>query len=208
MILYGILVRSAALGSTDGFNLPPPSFFGFAVEGHNNRLLVYSLTMVMAIGTAMALHRFVNSPCGVIGEAILTNEIRVEYLGTSVTGVLHFTYVIGATTAGLGGALIAIAAGHIDPDPQSPREGIAQMRRSAETAREPQNRAVDPGDHDDAEDDAPEGEPDLHRRTSPPRSAGVCAIRSLARVILLLMILVGSLIILLNLKSLKDWILG
>lgn len=116
MILYGILVRSAALGSTDGFNLPPPSFFGFTVEGHNNRLLVYSLTMVMAIGTAMALHRFVNSPCGVIGEAILTNEIRVEYLGTSVTGVLHFTYVIGATTAGLGGALIAIAAGHIDPD--------------------------------------------------------------------------------------------
>lgn len=116
MILYGILVRSAALGSTDGFNLPPPSFFGFAVEGQTNRLLVYALTMVMAIGTAMALHRFVNSPSGVIGEAILTNEIRVEYLGTSVTGVLHFTYVIGATTAGLGGALIAIAAGHIDPD--------------------------------------------------------------------------------------------
>ena len=116
MILYGILVRSAALGSTDGFNLPPPRFFGFAVDGQTGRLLVYALTMVMATGTAMVLHRFVNSPAGVIGEAILTNEIRVEYLGTSVTGVLHLTYVIGATTAGLGGALIAIAAGHIDPD--------------------------------------------------------------------------------------------
>jgi ABC-type branched-subunit amino acid transport system permease subunit len=116
MILYGILVRSAALGSTDGFNLPPPSFFGFAVGGPAGRLLVYALTMVMATGIAMMLHRFVNSPAGVIGEAILTNEIRVEYLGTSVTGVLHLTYVIGATTSGLGGALIAIAAGHIDPD--------------------------------------------------------------------------------------------
>ena len=116
MILYGILVRSAALGSTDGFNLPPPSFFGFAFDGQTGRLLVYALTAVMAIGTAMALHHFVNSPAGVIGEAILTNEIRVEYLGTSVTGVLHLTYVIGATTAGVGGALIAIAAGHIDPD--------------------------------------------------------------------------------------------
>jgi hypothetical protein len=115
MILYGILVRSAALGSTDGFNLPQPSFFGFAVNGPAGRLLVYALTVVMATGTAMMLHRFVNSPAGVIGEAILTNEIRVEYLGTSVTGVLHLTYVIGATTAGLGGALIAIAAGHIDP---------------------------------------------------------------------------------------------
>ena len=116
MILYGILVRSAALGSTDGFNLPPPSFFGFAFDGQTSRLLVYALTTVVAIGSAMALHRFINSPAGVIGEAILTNEIRVEYLGTSVTGVLHLTYVIGATTAGVGGALIAIAAGHIDPD--------------------------------------------------------------------------------------------
>jgi branched-chain amino acid transport system permease protein len=116
MILYGVLVRSAALGSTDGFNLPPPSFLGFAAEGQTGRLLVYALTVVIAIGTAMVLHRFVQSPAGVIGDAILTNEIRVEYLGTSVTGVLHLTYVIGATTAGLGGALIAIAAGHIDPD--------------------------------------------------------------------------------------------
>ena len=103
MILYGILVRSAALGSTDGFNLPPPRFFGFVVDGQTGRLLVYALTVVIATGTAMVLHQFVNSPAGVIGEAILTNEIRVEYLGTSVTGVLHLTYVIGATTAGLGG---------------------------------------------------------------------------------------------------------
>jgi branched-chain amino acid transport system permease protein len=116
MILYGILVRSAALGSTDGFNLPPPRFFGFAAEGQSGRLIVYALTVMTAIGTAMVLHRFVNSPAGVIGEAILTNEIRVEYLGTSVTGVLHLTYVIGATAAGLGGALVALAAGHIDPD--------------------------------------------------------------------------------------------
>jgi ABC-type branched-subunit amino acid transport system permease subunit len=116
MILYGILVRSAALGSTDGFNLPPPNFFGFAVNGQTGRLLVYALSTILAIGISMLLHRFVNSPAGVIGEAILTNEIRVEYLGTSVTGVLHLTYVIGATTSGLGGALIAIADGHIDPD--------------------------------------------------------------------------------------------
>ena len=116
MILYGILVRSAVLGSTDGFNLPPPSFIGLTFDSQTGRLLLYALTMVMATGTAMLLHRFVNSPAGVIGEAILTNEIRVEYLGTSVAGVLHLTYVIGATTSGLGGALIAIAAGHIDPD--------------------------------------------------------------------------------------------
>ena len=54
----------------------------------------------------MVLHRFVRSPAGVIGEAILTNEIRVEYLGTSVARVLRLTYVLGAAAGGLGGALV------------------------------------------------------------------------------------------------------
>jgi branched-chain amino acid transport system permease protein len=116
MILYGILVRSATLGSTDGFNLPPPTFLGIAVDGQTGRLLVYLLTVGIATSAALLLHRFVNSSAGVVSQAILTNEIRVEYLGASVSGVLHLIYVIGATTAGLGGALIAIAAGHIDPD--------------------------------------------------------------------------------------------
>jgi ABC-type branched-subunit amino acid transport system permease subunit len=116
MILYGILVRSSALGSTDGFNLPPPTYFGFVAEGAAGRRILYSLTVIITIGVAIGLHRFVRSPAGVMGEAILSNEIRVEYLGTSVTRVLHVTYVLGAIAAGLGGALIGLAAGHIDPD--------------------------------------------------------------------------------------------
>jgi branched-chain amino acid transport system permease protein len=116
MILYGILVRSSTLGSTDGFNLPSPTYFGLVAGGVVGRRALYGLTVAVTIGVAMALHRFVRSPAGVMGEAILTNEIRVEYLGTSVTRVLHITYVLGAVVAGLGGALVALAAGHIDPD--------------------------------------------------------------------------------------------
>ena len=116
MILYGILVRSSALGSTDGFNLPSPTYFGLAAEGVAGRRILFSLTVIVTLGAAMALHRFVRSPTGVIGEAILTNEIRVEYLGTSVARVLHVTYVLGAIAAGLGGALVGLAAGHIDPE--------------------------------------------------------------------------------------------
>lgn len=116
MILYGLLVRSATLGSTDGFNLPPPSFFGIAVAADESRLLLYVMTVVLATGCTMLLHRFVSSPAGVISQAILTNEIRVEYLGTSVARVLHLVYVIGAAMAGLGGALVAMATGHIDPE--------------------------------------------------------------------------------------------
>ena len=116
MILYGILVRSAAPGSTDGFNLSAPTFLGIAADGATGRLYIYSLAAIVTIGMAAAFDRFIRSPAGVIGEAIQTNEIRIEYLGTSVTGVLHLTYVLGATAAGLGGALVALAAGHIDPD--------------------------------------------------------------------------------------------
>lgn len=116
MILYGILVRSAALGSTDGFNLSPPSFFGFKVGVQQSRVLLYAATVTLAFGCAIALHRFVGSRAGVISQAILTNEIRVEYLGASVTRVLHLVYVIGAAMGGLGGALVALATGHIDPE--------------------------------------------------------------------------------------------
>jgi branched-chain amino acid transport system permease protein len=116
MILYGILVRSAALGSTDGFNLAPPTFFGFNVGVQQSRVLLYAATVTLACGSAMALHRFVSSHAGVISQAILANEIRVEYLGASVTRVLHLVYVIGAAMGGLGGALVALATGHIDPE--------------------------------------------------------------------------------------------
>jgi branched-chain amino acid transport system permease protein len=116
MILYGILVRSSALGSTDGFNLPSPTYLGLAVEGVAGRRVLYCLTVLVTFLAAMALHRFMRSPTGVIGEAILTNEVRVEYLGTSVVRVLHVTYVLGAIAAGLGGALVGLAAGHIDPE--------------------------------------------------------------------------------------------
>jgi ABC-type branched-subunit amino acid transport system permease subunit len=116
MILYGILVRSAWLGSTDGFNLPPPSFFGFRLAAETTQILLFDLTVLTVTAVAFLLHLFVRSPSGVIGEAIQSNEIRVEYLGTSVAAVLRTTYTLGALAAGLGGALVAMATRHIDPD--------------------------------------------------------------------------------------------
>jgi ABC-type branched-subunit amino acid transport system permease subunit len=116
MILYGVLVRSSLLGSTDGFNLRPPTFLGYAAEGEIGRLMLYALTVLVALAMAALCHRFVRSPTGVLGEAILTNEIRVAYLGTSVDRVLRLTYTLGAVAAGFGGALVALATRHIDPE--------------------------------------------------------------------------------------------
>lgn len=116
MILYGALVRSTALGSTDGFNLPPPTFLGLTPDVEISRRILFALALALALGTASLLYRFTRSATGVLGEAIVMNEIRVEYLGTSVSRVLLITYVIGAVTAALGGVLVALATSHIDPD--------------------------------------------------------------------------------------------
>jgi branched-chain amino acid transport system permease protein len=115
-ILFGALVRSTALGSTDGFNLPPPTFLGMAPDVETGRRILFVVALLLALGTASLLYRFTRSATGVLGEAIVMNEIRVEYLGTSVSRVLLITYVIGAITAALGGVLVALATSHIDPD--------------------------------------------------------------------------------------------
>jgi branched-chain amino acid transport system permease protein len=117
MILYGALVRSSALGSTDGFNLPAPMFLGLVPpDAETGRLLLYAMTVVIALVLAYLCHRFLQSPTGVMGEAVVSNEIRVQYLGASVARVLHLTYTLGAVAAGLGGALVALATRHIDPE--------------------------------------------------------------------------------------------
>jgi branched-chain amino acid transport system permease protein len=48
--------------------------------------------------------------------AIRDNEIRVEYLGFSVKRAIHLKYVMAAVLAGVGGALVALSVGHIDPE--------------------------------------------------------------------------------------------
>ncbi len=43
------------------------------------------------------------------------NEIRLEFLGISVTRLIHLKLVISGILAGLGGALAALAVAHVDP---------------------------------------------------------------------------------------------
>jgi ABC-type branched-subunit amino acid transport system permease subunit len=115
MIFYGLLVRSAALGSTDGFNLPPANFAGWSPVGATGRSAVFMLTAVLAFLAAIGAHRYLKSTLGMIGEAIRTNEIRVEYLGASVRRAIQIKVVLAAALAGAGGVLTALAASHIDP---------------------------------------------------------------------------------------------
>lgn len=116
MILYGVLVKSSALGSTDGFNVAPPTFLGWEPEGDARKQAVYLLTVVIAAATAVGFHRYLESGLGRVMEAIRENEIRVDYLGLSPRWLLFANYVFAAAISALGGGLTAIASGHIDPD--------------------------------------------------------------------------------------------
>jgi ABC-type branched-subunit amino acid transport system permease subunit len=116
MILYGALVKSAALGSTDGFGLPRPSFLGYQPAGDMVGLTMYMMTVVVVLVAGFGVHRYLRSARGHVGEAVRENELRVEYLGTSVYRLVHAKYVMSAALAGAGGALTAMTSGHIDPE--------------------------------------------------------------------------------------------
>jgi ABC-type branched-subunit amino acid transport system permease subunit len=117
MILYGLLVKTSALGSSDGFNVAASNIAGITVAGTSvDRYVRYALTVIFAFIAGVFMHKYLNSHMGRLAEAIRDNELRVEYMGASVRNVIHVNYVISAVLAGVGGALAAIAVGHIDPE--------------------------------------------------------------------------------------------
>lgn len=116
MILYGLLVKSASLGSTDGFNVAAKTLGGMDITGDGMRVKIYSLTVVVMGIVAILLHGYLSSHRGRLAGAIRDNELRVEYMGASVRATVHFNYVVSAVLAGIGGALMAVNIGHIDPE--------------------------------------------------------------------------------------------
>ena len=116
MILYGLLVKSSTLGSTDGFNLHAKSFAGIVLSGGIERRVFFAASVVAALLVAWLMHRFLASHWGRLSAAIRDNELRVEYLGASVYRVVYANYVAACALAGMGRAFAALAMGHVDPE--------------------------------------------------------------------------------------------
>jgi len=116
MILYGVLVKTEVLGSTDGFNVVVPTFFGYAPEGTELLISMFMLTLLVTLIAAVFVHRYLSSTLGHLTTAIKDNEIRVEYLGLSVFKAIQFKVILAGALAGTGGAITAFSVGHVDPD--------------------------------------------------------------------------------------------
>ena len=116
MILYGVVVKSEALGSTDGFGVVKPTFLGYAPEGEAVQSTLFLFALVFTYLITVGVHLYLRTTLGGMSMAVRENEIRVEYLGYSAEKVIHIKYVFSGLVAGFGGGIMALAVGHVDPD--------------------------------------------------------------------------------------------
>ncbi|MEI8153085.1 MAG: branched-chain amino acid ABC transporter permease [Hyphomicrobiales bacterium] len=115
MILYGILVKTETLGSTDGFHVEAGTFFGYRPQGVWLNLSIYWLVLGFSAVMAWLVSLYFRSVAGSLSNPIRDNEIRVEFLGISVDRLIHLKLVVSGILAGIGGALAALAVQHVDP---------------------------------------------------------------------------------------------
>jgi branched-chain amino acid transport system permease protein len=117
MIAYGVLNKTHSLGGSDGINLRPPSFLGYqAADSAAASYALFVFAGIATVAAAVLCRLHFDSMRGLLSLAARDNEIRVEYLGASVRRVTAVNFLIAAGLGGVGGALAALALGHIDPD--------------------------------------------------------------------------------------------
>jgi branched-chain amino acid transport system permease protein len=103
-------------GGTDGMRVGTPSLLGMQFGRAGFDLGNYLIALVLMIAVALVTDRYLKSPLGEALGAIHTNEVRLEYLGVSARGVILVAYTASAALAGLGGAISAVAIGHVVPE--------------------------------------------------------------------------------------------
>jgi branched-chain amino acid transport system permease protein len=116
MILYGVLVKTETLGSTDGFHVESPTFLGFAPQGEMRLLALFWLVLAFSAAAALLVSLYFRSVAGSLAVPVRDSEIRLEFLGISVNRLIHLKIVVAGTLAGIGGALAAFAIAHVDPN--------------------------------------------------------------------------------------------
>ena len=117
MVLYSILEKFFHItGGSDGLRIRRPTFLGQAFDRSQFDTVIYYATLVMALGAAILVWRYLKSPLGQALKAIKTNETRLEYIGQSARSVLLVGYVISAVLCGLGGASLGIIQGIATPE--------------------------------------------------------------------------------------------
>ena len=116
MVLYGILVKTEALGGSDGFNVSRPTLFGQVITTEQSNWVLYCVAVLVVGFLATMTRIYSDSVRGLVSLAIRENELRVEYLGASVSQAVATNYLLASFLGGVGGALTLMSLGHIEPN--------------------------------------------------------------------------------------------
>jgi ABC-type branched-subunit amino acid transport system permease subunit len=116
MVTYGLLMKLDTLGGSDGFNVGRPTLLGWKLPDARVGYILYVVTIGFATLAAAAMRVAFDSTRGLVALAVRENELRVEYLGASVRRAMAINFVVAAVCGGLGGALVVLSLGHIEPN--------------------------------------------------------------------------------------------
>lgn len=115
MIVYGLVLKFRVLGGTDGINVRPATWLGYAPRGADLQMAGFRFVIATMVLCLLLVRIFLLSRLGRFVDAVRENEIRVEYLGRSVRSVVLVVYIIAGALGGAGGALAAMTARHVEP---------------------------------------------------------------------------------------------
>jgi ABC-type branched-subunit amino acid transport system permease subunit len=116
MVLYGALVKTTALGGSDGFNVGRPSLFGMIfTDPREADFMLYAVSVVTTGLAGIAATFLFRSELGLVSLAVRENNLRVEYLGISSNRIVTINFVVASIFAGASGAFALMAQRHIDP---------------------------------------------------------------------------------------------
>lgn len=115
MIVYGLVLKIRMLGGTDGINVRPATWFGYAPRGSNLQIAGFRFVIATTLFCVLIVRIFLLSRFGRFVDAVRENEIRVEYLGRSVRFIVFVVYVLAGALGAAGGALAAMTARHVEP---------------------------------------------------------------------------------------------
>lgn len=117
MVLFSLLAKFYGLtGGTDGMRVGTPTVLGMVLEAKGFATFLFYAAIAAMVLAGLAVNAYFRSPLGEALSAVHTNEIRLEYLGIPVRGVLLVAYGISALLAGIGGTFAAMTVGHVLPD--------------------------------------------------------------------------------------------
>jgi len=116
MVGYGVLVKTDSLGGSDGFNKGRVRLLGQTMPDAQVSYVLFAVTLLFVVCASAFVRMYFSSTRGLVTQAIRDNELRVEYMGGSVSQSMTLNFWLASFLGGTGGALAVMALGHIDPN--------------------------------------------------------------------------------------------